>query len=164
MQAQYMSNKANMLGRPIPIGSSTEERASRDMGFVATVARHALLASERAILAACLILANAPGEAHHSPANFNLDVTDFAVTGTIRNVSFRNPHSVIELDVESPDGKATQWYIEFSSVNLLLRRGWDLDRIEAGSTVTCIGNPSHNGEPEMYMWSITLDDGTVFSR
>jgi hypothetical protein len=118
----------------------------------------------RVLLAACLSLIGGLCGAHHSPANFNLDITDFAVTGTIQSVSFRNPHSVIELTVESADGDAAQWYVEFSSVNLLLRRGWDLDRIEAGDTVTCIGNPSHNGTPEMYMWTIRLDDGTEFSR
>jgi hypothetical protein len=118
----------------------------------------------RTLLAACLSLVGGAGEAHHSPANFDLDITDFAVTGTIESVSFRNPHSVIELTVESTDGNTTQWYVEFSSVNLLLRRGWELGRIEAGDTVTCIGNPGHNGTPEMYMWTIRLDDGTEFSR
>ena len=118
----------------------------------------------RAALAACLMLTGGASTAHHSPANFNLDVSDFAVTGTIASVSFRNPHSVIELAVESADGASTQWYVEFSSVNLLLRRGWDLDRIEAGDTVTCIGNPGHDGAPEMYMWTIRLEDGTEYGR
>lgn len=118
----------------------------------------------RATLAACLVLAGTTSAAHHSPVNFNLDVADFAVTGTIASVSFRNPHSVIELQVEAPDGAATQWYVEFSSVNLLLRRGWDFDRIQAGDTVTCIGNPSRSGDPEMYMWTIRLEDGTEFGR
>jgi hypothetical protein len=118
----------------------------------------------RATVAACLVLAVGTSAAHHSPVNFNLDVTDFAVTGTIASVSFRNPHSVIELQVESPDGAAKQWYVEFSSVNLLLRRGWDLERIKAGDTVTCVGNPSVGGDPEMYMWTIRLEDGTEFGR
>ena len=102
--------------------------------------------------------------AHHSPANFNLDVTEFEVTGTVAYVDMRNPHSVIELLVDDDAGLRTEWYVEFSSVNLLLRRGWDIDRIQAGDTVTCIGNPSKNGDPEMYMWKIRLSDGTEFSR
>jgi hypothetical protein len=118
----------------------------------------------RTLIASCLILVPGFGTAHHSPANFNLNVTDFAVTGTIASVSFRNPHSVIQLLVESDDGNSTEWYVEFSSVNLLLRRGWDLESIEAGDTVTCIGNPSQNGAAEMYMWTIRLSDGTEFGR
>jgi hypothetical protein len=118
----------------------------------------------RASFAAWLTLAGNMASAHHSPVNFDLDVTDFGVSGTIRSVSFRNPHSIIELEVPSPDGQTTQWTIEFSSVNLLLRRGWDLDRITAGNTITCIGNPSRDGTPEMYMWTIRLADGTEFGR
>ena len=118
----------------------------------------------RVLLVACLSLLSAASAAHHSPVNFNLDVEDFAISGTIANVSFRNPHSVIELQVASPDGETTQWYVEFSSVNLLLRRDWDMERIEAGDTVTCIGNPSRDGTPEMYMWTIRLADGTEFGR
>jgi hypothetical protein len=102
--------------------------------------------------------------AHHSPVNFNLDITDFEVTGTIEYVDARNPHSVIELRVADESGEGTQWHVEFSSVNLLLRRGWDLERIKAGDTVTCIGNPSRSGAPEMYMWTIRLADGTEYSR
>jgi Family of unknown function (DUF6152) len=102
--------------------------------------------------------------AHHSPANFNLDVTDFEITGKIAYVDVRNPHSVIELLVAHDNGATDQWYVEFSSVNLLLRRGWDLDRIAVGDTVTCIGNPSRHGDHEMYMWTIKLADGTEFGR
>ena len=83
--------------------------------------------------------------AHHSPAAFNLTVTDFAISGEIEFVEMRNPHSVIELRVANDDGSTTQWDIEFSSVNLLLRRGWDFERIKAGDRVTCIGNPSATG-------------------
>ena len=102
--------------------------------------------------------------AHHSPAAFNLEVTDFALEGEIEFVEMRNPHSVMELRVTNDDGSTTLWGIEFSSVNLLLRRGWDFDRIKAGDRVTCIGNPSATGRPEMYMWSIKLADGTEFAR
>ena len=116
------------------------------------------------ILALTLALIAAPAAPHHSPVMFDLDVTDFAVTGEIEYVGMRNPHSVIELLVENVDGSVTKWYVEFSSVNLLLRRGWELERIQTGDIVTCIGNPSRNGDPEMYMWSIVTSDGTEFGR
>jgi len=116
------------------------------------------------VLVLTTALMTTPAKSHHSPANFDLNVTDFTVSGEIEYVDMRNPHSVIELLVEESDGSVTKWYIEFSSVNLLLRRGWDIDRINAGDTVICMGNPSKNGDPEMYMWSIALADGTEFSR
>lgn len=118
----------------------------------------------RRLIIFSLVLAPGIGSAHHSPANFNLDVTEFEVTGRISSVSFRNPHSVMQLLVDASDGTTSEWSIEFSSVNLLLRRGWELDRVEAGDIVTCIGNPSAHEAPEMYMWTIRLEDGTEFGR
>ncbi len=102
--------------------------------------------------------------AHHSPGAFDTGVTDFAISGEIEYVDMRNPHSVMRLKVATEGGSATLWDIEFSSVNLLLRRGWDFERIKAGDRVTCIGNPSALGKTEMYMWSIKLADGTEFGR
>jgi hypothetical protein len=102
--------------------------------------------------------------AHHSPVAFDVTVTDFALTGEIEHVDVRNPHSVMELRVASDGGTSTLWHIEFSSVNLLLRRGWDFERLKVGDKVKCVGNPSATGKSEMYMWSIVLADGTEFGR
>jgi uncharacterized protein DUF6152 len=116
------------------------------------------------ILAAA-VLAMAPiGSAHHSPVAFNTQVTDFELKGVIESVEMRNPHSVMKLRVAGDNGATALWDIEFSSVNLLLRRGWDFDRIKVGDRVTCVGNPSATGKTEMYMWSIVLADGTEFAR
>jgi outer membrane usher protein FimD/PapC len=111
-----------------------------------------------------LVLLAAPSAAHHSPVAFKTDVTDFTIKGAIEHVDVRNPHSVMDVRVTDRDGSATLWHIEFSSVNLLLRRGWDFERLKVGEEVTCTGNPSASGKTEMYMWSITLADGTEFGR
>jgi hypothetical protein len=111
-----------------------------------------------------LLLLGRIGYAHHSPIAFDTSVTDFAISGEIEYVDMRNPHSVMRLKVAAEDGTSTLWDIEFSSVNLLLRRGWDFERIKVGDRVTCVGNPSATGKAEMYMWSIELADGTEFGR
>ena len=116
------------------------------------------------ILATALVAMPPVGSAHHSPVAFNTQVTDFALKGVIESVEMRNPHSVMQLRVANDDGTTTLWDIEFSSINLLLRRGWDFERIRAGDQVTCVGNPSATGKTEMYMWSIVLADGTEFAR
>jgi hypothetical protein len=107
---------------------------------------------------------NAVVVAHHSPANFDLNVTAFAIKGEIKSVEFRNPHSEIVLLVKDAKGVAVEWEVEFSSVNLLVRRGWKLDRIKVGDEVTCIGNPGKNAMKAMYMWSIKLADGTEYAK
>jgi hypothetical protein len=130
--------------------------ASLEEGMRNTIATGTLLAA--------LLCAAPIGSAHHSPAAFNTAVSDFTLKGTIELVEMRNPHSVMQLRVANDDGTSTLWDIEFSSVNLLLRRGWDFERIKVGDRVTCIGNPSAMGRNEMYMWSIVLADGTEFAR
>ena len=118
-----------------------------------------------ALALAFLLTVFAPNtSAHHSPVAFDTGVTDFTIVGEIEHVDVRNPHSVMDLRVANVDGSATIWHIEFSSVNLLLRRGWDFERLRVGEHVTCVGNPSASGETEMYMWSIVLADGTEFGR
>lgn len=111
-----------------------------------------------------LILCSHAASAHHSPVAFDTEVTDFTLAGQIISVDVRNPHSAMTLRVTGDDGSVTDWDIEFSSINLLLRRGWDFDRLKIGEQVTCTGNPSALGKHEMYMWSIMLADGTVFDR
>ena len=117
-----------------------------------------------AVLASLLALTPLGSSAHHSPAAFKTTVTDFTIKGEIELVEMRNPHSVMQVRVANEDGSTTRWDIEFSSVNLLLRRGWDFDRIKVGDRVTCVGNPSASDKSEMYMWSIVLADGTEFGR
>jgi hypothetical protein len=111
-----------------------------------------------------LMMVGGIAHAHHSPATYDLTITDFAVTGKIKSVEFRNPHSHMVLQAPDKSGKIVEWDVEFSSVNLLVRRGWKFDRIKFGDTVTCIGNPAKTGEPKMYMWSIKLADGTVYAK
>jgi putative transposon-encoded protein len=111
-----------------------------------------------------LVLVGGFSYAHHSPATYDLTITDFGVTGKIKSLEFRNPHSEMVLQAPDKTGKIVDWEVEFSSVNLLVRRGWKFERIKPGDTVTCIGNPAKTGEPKMYMWSIKLADGTVFAK
>ena len=89
--------------------------------------------------------------AHHSPVAFDTDVTDFTLEGEIISVDVRNPHSAMTLRVTNDDGSTTDWDLEFSSINLLLRRGWDFDRLVVSDQVKATGNPSAVGKPEMYM-------------
>ena len=117
------------------------------------------------ILAVSILFAlSTPATAHHSPANYDLTVTDFAVKGQVKRIEFRNPHSKLALLVTDAQGKTAEWDIEFSSINLLVRRGWKLDRLKVGDTVTCVGNPDKTGAAHMYMWSIKLADGTEFRK
>ncbi|MGE0114403.1 MAG: DUF6152 family protein [Steroidobacteraceae bacterium] len=98
--------------------------------------------------------------AHHSAASWDLSQR-ISITGTVKEVQFRNPHGRLELVVDE-NGKEQLWDIETSAINLLMRRGWTPNRIKVGDKVTLNGHPHKTLEHQLYLRTVTLPDGTTF--
>src|SRR3954470_11124943 len=80
--------------------------------------------------------------AHHSvTANFDQSKT-LDITGKVRKVEIRNPHSEITLSVPKPGGGVSDFHVEWSDKNALLRRTVPVSKIHIGDTVTINVNPS----------------------
>src|SRR5262245_50044556 len=95
-----------------------------------------------ALMVGWMLLSSASGLAHHSvAANFDQSKT-LDVTGKIKEFEIRNPHSQITLEVTKPDGTVSDFYVEWSDKNALLRRSVPLDKIKVGDKVTINVNPS----------------------
>ena len=62
------------------------------------------------ILAVCgLFLAAGPVAAHHAlVAQYDMD-KPIEITGTLNKLEIINPHSMLHLDVKSPNGSVTTW-------------------------------------------------------
>jgi len=113
-----------------------------------------------ALLAACLCLGGA-ALAHHS-VGINFDSSKaFNLTGVLKELDIRNPHSQVTLSVKGTDGVAKDWFIERSDKNALLRRKVDYERMKVGDTVTIRVSPSRRLENVGYFQSATLRDGSV---
>ena len=116
--------------------------------------------SSAALLAAWLCLGGA-ALAHHS-VGINFDSTKaFNLTGVLKELDIRNPHSQVTLSVKGTDGVVKDWFIEWSDKNALLRRKVDYERMKVGDTVTIRVNPSRRLENVGYFQSATLRDGSV---
>ena len=114
-----------------------------------------------ALVAGSLLLSSGLGLAHHSvAANFDLSKT-LDITGKVKEVAIRNPHSQITLEVAKPDGSVTEFYVEWSDKNALLRRSVPVDRIRVGDKVTINANPSRRLPNLGYFRTALLPDGTV---
>ena len=75
------------------------------------------------------------GLAHHSVAA-NFDGTKAVdVTGKVKEVSIRNPHSQITLEVPNPQGGTKEFYVEWSDKNALMRRSVPVNKIKVGDQV-----------------------------
>ena len=116
-----------------------------------------------AMILSWLLLTCASGLAHHSvAANFDQTRT-VDVTGKVKGVSIRNPHSQITLEVARPEGGVTNFYVEWSDKNALVRRSVPVAKIRVGDMVTVNVNPSHRIPNLGYFRTATLPDGSVLS-
>ena len=99
--------------------------------------------------------------AHHSVAvNFD-DSKPITLTGRMKTVEIRNPHSRITLQVTQPDGKMKEWLIEWSDRNALVRRKVPFELLHAGDTVTITASPSRTLDNLAYFRTAVLPDKSV---
>lgn len=114
-----------------------------------------------AMIAAGLLFSSALAVAHHSVAA-NFDGSKAVdVTGKVKEVSIRNPHSQITLEVPGPQGGMKEFYVEWSDKNALMRRSVPVSKIKVGDQVTINVSPSKRLPNLGYFRTATLPDGTV---
>ena len=113
-----------------------------------------------AVLTAWLCLSGA-AIAHHS-VGINFDASKaFTLTGVLKELDIRNPHSQVTLSVKGTDGVVKDWFIEWSDKNALLRRKVGYERMKVGDTLMIRVSPSRRLENVGYFQSATLQDGSV---
>ena len=85
--------------------------------------------------------------------------------GTITEVSWRNPHIAIFMDVRDGNGDVVEWIIEHSNITTLVRQGYGRMTLTVGEEVTAIVNPGTGGATVGLCNKIILPDGTeIFQR
>jgi hypothetical protein len=97
-----------------------------------------------AALALGLAVTAPAAQAHHSYAMFDRSKT-VTLTGTIRQFSWTNPHSWIQLTVPTEGGGSEEWSIEMGSPFELLRVGWTTKTVKAGDKVSIQIHPVKDG-------------------
>lgn len=102
-----------------------------------------------------------PVPAHHSHAMFDHAKT-ITISGTVAEVSYRNPHVFIWVDVEDENGRVQTWSVEMSNIQNMIRRGIGGGTFEVGERVTVTMNPLINGNPGGNYISIIGSDGTEY--
>ena len=75
--------------------------------------------------------------AHHSAAA-EYEAKVIRLEGKLTRVYWTNPHVWFYLDVRDASGKVTNWDLEGSSPNGLIRNGWQKGTVKAGVDVTVL--------------------------
>lgn len=71
------------------------------------------------LLALLVVLTPPVAHAHHSTLGF-FDVNNkVEIEGVLTDVTWRNPHTVFELDVVNDQGETVQWHVESGALGVL---------------------------------------------
>ncbi|MDG1852211.1 MAG: DUF6152 family protein, partial [Gammaproteobacteria bacterium] len=103
-----------------------------------------------------------PVFAHHSTVGIFEQDRTIEVRGLITEISWRNPHGRIFLDVTDDNGNIEKWEVETASISILRNRGVSSDVIAVGDVVTVAGRPSRRDRPFMLGNNILLPSGDEF--
>ena len=105
-----------------------------------------------------IILVSRPLWAHHGASEYDMK-NIVTLRGTVTELLFVNPHTLLTFTVKDDNGKAVEWQGELPSPNLLSRRGWSRSTLKPGDQVTIIGAPAKNGEKGMQVKKLVFPDG-----
>ncbi len=113
------------------------------------------------LLTLSVVCAAGAAHAHHSAAMFDMTKT-VAVSGTVKEWQFMNPHSWLQLVAVDSDGKEVQWSFEGpspagggASVNSLMRK----DTFKPGDKITVESHPMKDGRHAGLLGPVTFADG-----
>jgi hypothetical protein len=109
-----------------------------------------------------LLMAAGTASAHHSGAMFDRD-KQVALTGTIVQFEWTNPHSWIEIEVPNDNGGTDKWSVECNSPNNLAKQGWKSTTLKPGDKVTILIHPLRNGDKGGSFMSVKLPDGSLLA-
>ncbi|MCP5145238.1 MAG: hypothetical protein H6978_10540 [Gammaproteobacteria bacterium] len=105
---------------------------------------------------------SAPASSHHSIVEFDYTHA-YAVTGTIKELQWTNPHSWVQMLVENSAGESIEFGFELGAPVFNIRMGWRKDSVKPGDEVTVVFCPAKNGAPRGTLMYIYLPSGERLS-
>ena len=118
----------------------------------------ALLGSAFALVAG-LSIVTLPLFAHHGRGATYDGAKEVTLKGTVTELSWRNPHVSIFMDVKDAEGKVVHWAFETSNVSTMSRQGWSRNSLRPGQEISATFNPARSGAPIGIIRKVLLANG-----
>jgi hypothetical protein len=98
-----------------------------------------------------------PLSAHHSwPVSYEKLVT---VKGTILEFMWANPHPMMTVEVQTPDGRTEKWQMGGPALNRMEANGWTKTTVKTGDMITGVGYQFADGQKIVRLEHVVLADG-----
>lgn len=108
---------------------------------------------------ACTVLAGATAHAHHTVALTHDISYTVALTGTVTEIQWQNPHVIYHLAVPGERSALVDWEIESRHVQGMHLDGIEQDTIKVGDAVTMNVMLAKDGTHHAATASVVLADG-----
>ena len=86
------------------------------------------------LAALCAMFLALPAWAHHSHGNYDLSKWE-TMQGTVKQVVFLFPHSIVYLDVKDAKGEVTTWSLEGTGARGIFENGVKREDVQVGDTI-----------------------------
>lgn len=106
-----------------------------------------------------LLTSGRPARAHHGTSAYAEGITQLKQV-TVTKFAWGNPHSLIDFDAKSADGKVVHWVCETAAPQALRLIGWSKASLAPGDVITIYLYAAKNGNPVGRLQKIVLADGT----
>ena len=114
-------------------------------------------------LALALLFGAVAASAHHSRAMYEPSKS-VTVEGTVKDVSYKNPHIWVNLIVKDDQNREQVWGMEGGNLGGLYRMGWTQETVKAGDKIKMEVHPMRDGMPGGQILRVTLADGRVLGQ
>jgi hypothetical protein len=99
-----------------------------------------------------------PASAHHSHGNYDLSKWTL-MEGTVKQVVFVTPHSIIYLDVKDGQGQVTTWSLEATSARGVMENGVKREDVRTGDTIRVRCHTLRDGSAGCLLGFVTPNHG-----
>jgi hypothetical protein len=98
------------------------------------------------LVSVAMLARGLPLVAHHSGSAAYFEDKSQTIEGRLVQFIYRNPHSLVHLDVPDPSGTMTRWVVEWTSGGALSGMGITRETLKIGDMVVVTGAPGRNAD------------------